>query len=168
MQVCSVCANQTSKYRCPSCRASSCSLPCFQTHKSGCTHPASKTIANPTSPPRPSPASVEDVPFSDSLIHDPRLQKLFDQYPNLRVKLKYIFDTATGNGHGDEPSNPNARGQRYQNPPNKRITHAMRILASQLNSENADGSGVKAFAEFVAELNPNRSGGDTGHENFLP
>jgi hypothetical protein len=96
------------------------------------------------------------------------LQKLFDQYPNLRVKLKYIFDTATGNDHGDDPSNSNARGQRYQSSPQKRIAHAMRILASQLNSENADASGIKAFAELVAELNPNRSGGAPENDDSLP
>ncbi|EXJ56509.1 hypothetical protein A1O7_06853 [Cladophialophora yegresii CBS 114405] len=141
----------------------SCSLQCFKTHKSRCTHPTRETTADPTSPPKPSAAEAEAGPFGDRLIQDPRLQNIFDQYPNLRIKLKYIFDTATATDHVGDQSNSNARSQRYQTSPQKRIAHAMRILAGQLSSESAEASGLKAFAELVADLNSDRPGGNPEH-----
>nr|XP_061817914.1 zinc finger HIT domain-containing protein 3-like isoform X1 [Nerophis lumbriciformis] len=36
MQLCSVCSEQTPKYRCPSCKIRYCSLPCFKRHKDSC------------------------------------------------------------------------------------------------------------------------------------
>ena len=100
-------------------------------------------------------------PLGDILTQDPRLQKLFQQYPNLRTKLKYIFETA--NDPGDAQFNPNSRGQGHQLSPQKRIAHAMRILANQLGSDTAEASGLKAFAELVAELNPSKPDGDVEH-----
>uniref|UniRef100_A0A8C6SA95 Zinc finger HIT domain-containing protein 3 n=1 Tax=Neogobius melanostomus TaxID=47308 RepID=A0A8C6SA95_9GOBI len=37
MQLCSVCTEQTPKYKCPACKIRYCSLVCYKTHKAFCT-----------------------------------------------------------------------------------------------------------------------------------
>lgn len=97
-------------------------------------------------------------PPSGVLIHDPRLEELFVQYPNLRAKLKFIFETATADGHGaDNPSILSPRTQKSHPSPAKRVAYAMRILERELNSTAADASGIAAFSNLVAEWNSQKA-----------
>lgn len=183
---CSVCQNATSKYHCPSCRATrsvfqctlnlhslsltrywkSCSLLCFKTHKNQCEHVSNETpITDPVQPPQPDTTIAQDTLLGDILTQDPRLQAIFEQYPNLRPKLKYIFDTAIANDNDGGRLVREGRGQKSQNSPEKRMARALHILSSQLDSETAETSGIKAFADLVAELRPGNSDPAQGHAN---
>ncbi|XP_015239133.1 PREDICTED: zinc finger HIT domain-containing protein 3 isoform X2 [Cyprinodon variegatus] len=78
MQICSVCSEQTPKYRCPSCRIRYCSLGCYKKHKDTCLpaekpasqSPASKDAAGSE------PWSVEDLLQEDDIIDKVPLQRL--------------------------------------------------------------------------------------------
>ncbi|OQV08910.1 hypothetical protein CLAIMM_13120 [Cladophialophora immunda] len=168
LEPCSVCQNPTSKYHCPFCRAPSCSLPCFKTHKSQCEQPTPKSdIPNPeVAPGKSEAASIEDTPLVDLLIGDHRLQNLFQQYPTLRAKLKFIFETTIADDReASQFTSQSPRGHKSQDTPQKRIARAMRLLERQLDSDTAETSGIMAFAELVAELGSRRSETDSNHAN---
>lgn len=95
---------------------------------------------------------ADSVPLDDLLIHDPRVGKLFEQFPNLRVKLKTIYETAvtTDQETLSQPQGP--AGHRSQRSPEQRLAQAMRMLDYSLKSDSADVSGMTAFAALVAEL----------------
>jgi hypothetical protein len=136
----------------------SCSLPCFKAHKSQCTSTSAESTTEVAAPSaagssEQNPTAAAPPSLDRSILQDPRVEKLFEQYPNLRAKLKYIFDTAAGNEDGHERPRSNARGQVYKDSPQKRMARALRVLTGQLESDTAESSGLKAFAELVAELN---------------
>ena len=121
----------------------------------------------------PSAAEPESVPAGnlplvEGLKEDPRLEALFDQYPNLRSKLKYIFDTTMSDDLPDDPIKSNALRQNYQVSPQKRMAHALRILGAQLQSDTSEASGLKAFAELVTELRPTKPDRGADHAGTEP
>lgn len=137
----------------------SCSLLCFKNHKTQCGHVSSETtpVTASVQPPQPDTTSAQEAPLGDILSRDPRLQAMLEQYPSLRLKLKYIFDTVIANDNDGGHSMHDGRGQRSQNSPEKRMARALRILSTQLDSETAETSGIKAFADLVAELSSGNS-----------
>ncbi len=164
----------------------SCSLPCFKTHKAQCqggqaaqststsrhgmdasgaepmnaTSSPQRYVAAETSQSRDDSSGSADL---EQLVQDASLKKLFDEFPNLRARLRFIFDAATAED-GQEGYAP-ARGPRppkFGNSPEKRIARAMRILERDLDSDFAPTSGIKAFAELVAGLDAKTPRPDAG------
>ncbi|XP_015239132.1 PREDICTED: zinc finger HIT domain-containing protein 3 isoform X1 [Cyprinodon variegatus] len=79
MQICSVCSEQTPKYRCPSCRIRYCSLGCYKKHKDTCLpaeKPASQSPASKDAAGSAEPWSVEDLLQEDDIIDKVPLQRL--------------------------------------------------------------------------------------------
>lgn len=78
MQLCSVCTEQTPKYKCPACKIRYCSLVCYRTHKEACstakastpTESENKTTISTDS------WSIEDLLHEDDLIDKVPLDKL--------------------------------------------------------------------------------------------
>ena len=105
---------------------------------------------------QPEAASTTDVSLVQFLAQDPRLQTMFLQFPGLRAKLRHIFDTTTIDDQDGSRPTINGRGQGYQGSPQKRMARSLRILGAQLDSETAESSGLKAFAQLVAELAQNQ------------
>ncbi|KAJ3182226.1 Zinc finger HIT domain-containing protein 3 [Gaertneriomyces sp. JEL0708] len=69
--ICSICNENSSKYKCPNCLVPYCSLSCFRTHKET---PCEKTTA---APPTPKEESKPDLPIEeDSLLSGDVLLKL--------------------------------------------------------------------------------------------
>ena len=145
----------------------SCSLLCFKAHKIQCVQTAIE-VTTATIPVKPKAGSEDNILLGDALIQDPRLQTLFEQYPNLRAKLKYIFDHAMADQDDHNQSMSKARRQNYQTSPQKRMAHALRVLASQLSSDTAATSGLGAFADLVAELKSRESDEELAGANVMP
>ncbi|XP_004076652.2 zinc finger HIT domain-containing protein 3 isoform X1 [Oryzias latipes] len=81
MQICSVCKEQTHKYRCPVCRTRYCSLDCYKKHKDIClpaerTTPLNYDCKDSVSTAPVEPWSVEDLLNGDNIIDKVPLQKL--------------------------------------------------------------------------------------------
>ncbi|XP_074527599.1 zinc finger HIT domain-containing protein 3 [Halichoeres trimaculatus] len=78
MQICSVCSEQTPKYRCPACKIRYCSLDCYKRHKDTClpaekpapVTPEAKAVLNTE------PWTVEDLLHEDDIIDKVPLQRL--------------------------------------------------------------------------------------------
>lgn len=97
------------------------------------------------------PPQTDEADALPVLIQDSRLQKLFEQYPNLRSRLKSIFEIAAVDGDERIPPTRSSTPQRYRRSPEQRIAQAMRVLDLELSSETAEIDGLKAFADLVAE-----------------
>ncbi|XP_029924185.1 zinc finger HIT domain-containing protein 3 [Myripristis murdjan] len=77
MQICSVCSEQTTKYRCPACKIRYCSVSCYKTHKDTCLpvkEPA--PIAEDKATSSTEPWSVEDLLHEDDHIDKVPMEKL--------------------------------------------------------------------------------------------
>jgi hypothetical protein len=96
------------------------------------------------------------LPVGELLVQEPRLSQLFEQYPNLRARLKFIFEIATTD-EDKFPSASSLRARKSQTSPEQRIAQAMRILAHDLHSKTTNLGGLKAFADLVADLSPKLS-----------
>ncbi|PGH19840.1 hypothetical protein AJ80_03757 [Polytolypa hystricis UAMH7299] len=106
--LCQVCKSQPSKYKCPACQISSCSLACSQAHKSNCTlapaPEASNVLTEPSAnggadqaPPTTAALTptTPTAPQSGDFTHlksSPELQALFSRFPNLRSQLREIYN----------------------------------------------------------------------------
>lgn len=110
--VCSICATNPPKYKCPRCRAPYCSLACFKTHKTECAGESA-----PEAPPVPQKeeedASAEqDVVAVDAryeaVARDPAIQALL-RHDALRFHLRYLFSLLSDAAHAGEGS---AEGRR--------------------------------------------------------
>lgn len=130
---------------------------------------ATTTAANTSTSPPTATARSDDVDSpANLLVRDARLEKLFEVYPSLRTRLKSIFDAATVDDGREEylasrSHSPHQRiPQKIQKSPGKSIAGALRILERELDSDSADVSGIKAFAELVAGLNSNIPNPDSG------
>ncbi|KAF7665615.1 hypothetical protein LDENG_00136500 [Lucifuga dentata] len=78
MQICSVCSEQTPKYRCPACKIRYCSVGCYKRHKDTCLpiqQPA-PNIPEAKAALSTKPWSVEDLLHDDDIIDKVPLQKL--------------------------------------------------------------------------------------------
>ncbi|XP_008305114.1 zinc finger HIT domain-containing protein 3 [Stegastes partitus] len=78
MQVCSVCSEQTPKYRCPACKIRYCSLGCYKKHKDTCV-----PVEKPPSPKTEAEGvvsseswTVDDLLHEDDIIDKVSLQRL--------------------------------------------------------------------------------------------
>ncbi|MED6276710.1 hypothetical protein CHARACLAT_005734 [Characodon lateralis] len=79
MQICSVCSEQTPKYRCPSCNIRYCSLGCYKKHKDTCLpieKPASPNPESKDAAGSAEPWSVDDLLHEDDIIDKVPLQRL--------------------------------------------------------------------------------------------
>ncbi|RVE63572.1 hypothetical protein OJAV_G00137640 [Oryzias javanicus] len=81
MQICSVCKEETQKYKCPVCRTRYCSLDCYKKHKDICLPakqpiPASSDSKEVASTVSAEPWSVEDLLNGDNILDKVPLQKL--------------------------------------------------------------------------------------------
>uniref|UniRef100_A0A3Q2D040 Zinc finger HIT-type containing 3 n=1 Tax=Cyprinodon variegatus TaxID=28743 RepID=A0A3Q2D040_CYPVA len=93
MQICSVCSEQTPKYRCPSCRIRYCSLGCYKKHKDTCLpaeKPASQSPASKDAAGSAEPWSVEDLLQEDDIIDKVPLQRL-QSLSNNSVLCLFVF-----------------------------------------------------------------------------
>ncbi|XP_035033740.1 zinc finger HIT domain-containing protein 3 [Hippoglossus stenolepis] len=80
MQICSVCSEQTPKYRCPACKIRYCSLGCYKLHKDACL---------PVTQPTPTDPEVRDTftsePWTvDDLLHE---EDIIDKVPLQRLQV---------------------------------------------------------------------------------
>ncbi|KAL3454512.1 hypothetical protein BJX65DRAFT_260633 [Aspergillus insuetus] len=120
--LCEVCASEPSKYRCPTCEISSCSLACTRTHKIYCAPKAPSTEAtNTPSDSLPQPDQAASLVAGENsqtaqnghrmATREPsaEIKDLLKQYPMLGDQLRDIY-TATlqeqwveGPVHGDRP-----------------------------------------------------------------
>ncbi|XP_071316446.1 zinc finger HIT domain-containing protein 3 [Trachinotus anak] len=78
MQICSVCSDQTPKYRCPVCKIRYCSLGCYKRHKDTCLPVEQPTPSVPEVKDAVStePWTVEDLLYEDDIIDKVPLQRL--------------------------------------------------------------------------------------------
>uniref|UniRef100_UPI0037E750AC zinc finger HIT domain-containing protein 3 n=1 Tax=Semicossyphus pulcher TaxID=241346 RepID=UPI0037E750AC len=78
MQICSVCSEQTPKYRCPACKIRYCSLGCYKRHKDTCLPVDQHAPINPEAKAALStePWSVDDLLHEDDVIDKVPLQRL--------------------------------------------------------------------------------------------
>ncbi|KAM3601423.1 uncharacterized protein V6R79_012707 [Siganus canaliculatus] len=78
MQICSVCSEQTPKYRCPACKIRYCSLSCYKNHKEVCVPCEQPAPTNPEPKHAISsePWTVEDILHEDDVIDKVPLQRL--------------------------------------------------------------------------------------------
>ena len=177
-QFCEICHNSPSKYNCSTCRTRrfenslscihysinppcSCSLQCFKAHKSHCSKTTSGTYPNSPFPIDAIPAQIprsEDIPIARLLMQDSRLEKLFEQHPNLRPRLKFIFEAATSDDRAKNSTGRSSgthglsdRGVKHHSSPERRIAYALRLLERDLNT-TSESNGMKALAGLVAEL----------------
>ncbi|EXJ77906.1 hypothetical protein A1O3_09065 [Capronia epimyces CBS 606.96] len=132
----------------------SCSLQCFKTHKAVCSNVDPEKSAQPPLVTEifPSTEEARSLPFTDLLVRDPRLPKLFEQYPSLRAKLQLIFQTAVSAEQEEAYQTRTPGAHKTHRSLEQRIAQAMRMLEYNLSSESADASGMTAFAALVADL----------------
>lgn len=141
----------------------SCSLPCFKIHKSQCELLIVEGVAK-----RPAQAigascveESESAPEID-LSQDPQFQQLFEQFPTLRARLKWIYDasqerpnTRQGSGH-DRFQASNYSFNHSQLSPERRLDHLMQLLDKELKAVSAETNGIRAFADLVAQALPEK------------
>ncbi|XP_043997327.1 zinc finger HIT domain-containing protein 3 isoform X2 [Gambusia affinis] len=91
MQICSVCSEQTPKYRCPTCNIRYCSLGCYKKHKDSCLPVEKPASSNPESidATGSEPLSLDDLLHEDDVIDKvpPQRLQLLGQSPELRDLL---------------------------------------------------------------------------------
>ncbi|XP_078480787.1 LOW QUALITY PROTEIN: zinc finger HIT domain-containing protein 3-like [Lampetra planeri] len=77
MQICNVCSESTSKYKCPACRVRYCSLQCYKTHKETClpVKPA-PTVPEARDASLTEPWGVEDLLHEEDIIDKVALHRL--------------------------------------------------------------------------------------------
>ncbi|XP_047463201.1 zinc finger HIT domain-containing protein 3 [Mugil cephalus] len=80
MQLCTVCSEQTPKYRCPACKIRYCSLDCYKRHKDTCL-PVEKPASNQ---PKAEEAFSSDSWSVDDLLHE---EDIIDRVPLQRLQL---------------------------------------------------------------------------------
>ncbi|KAI4717680.1 hypothetical protein E4T48_06109 [Aureobasidium sp. EXF-10727] len=104
-EICAVCEQNESKYKCSSCRLRYCSIACFKKHKDTHANDAPKEQPAQTTPSAqltpsdlPSlPATRTALPGSSKKIDfagfesDPELLRLLSRYPNLRIQLQSVY-----------------------------------------------------------------------------
>uniref|UniRef100_A0A1A8BAJ5 Zinc finger HIT domain-containing protein 3 n=2 Tax=Nothobranchius kadleci TaxID=1051664 RepID=A0A1A8BAJ5_NOTKA len=76
MQLCSVCSEQTPKYRCPTCEIRYCSLGCYKKHKDTCLPVVKPCSYNPEDAVCSEACGVEDLLHEDDIIDKVPLQRL--------------------------------------------------------------------------------------------
>ncbi|XP_023198183.1 zinc finger HIT domain-containing protein 3 isoform X1 [Xiphophorus maculatus] len=81
MQICSVCSEQTPKYRCPTCNIRYCSLGCYKKHKDSCLPVEKPASSNPES--KDAAGSAEPLSLGDLLHED----DVIDKVPPQRLQL---------------------------------------------------------------------------------
>lgn len=77
MQLCSVCTEQTPKYKCPACKIRYCSLVCYKTHKDACLPVQPSTPTDPENKATSTdPWGIEDLLHEDDLLDKVPVDKL--------------------------------------------------------------------------------------------
>ncbi|XP_053703995.1 zinc finger HIT domain-containing protein 3 [Synchiropus splendidus] len=78
MQICSVCSDQETKYRCPACKIRYCSLGCYKIHKETCApvDGSSTSIADVKETSVTEPWNVDDLLHEDDITDKVPLQRL--------------------------------------------------------------------------------------------
>jgi hypothetical protein len=92
------------------------------------------------------------------LTQDTRFEQLFEQFPTLRPRLKWIFDASKErpnprqiSGH-DRSQSSNNSFNRSQLSPERRLDHLMQLLDKELKAASAETNGIRAFADQVAQV----------------
>ncbi|XP_076024670.1 zinc finger HIT domain-containing protein 3 [Genypterus blacodes] len=89
MQICSVCSEQTPKYRCPVCKIRYCSLDCYKRHKDTClpVHQSASSVREEAK------AAVSTEPWSvDDLLQDDVIDKVSLEKLQLLGQSKELRD----------------------------------------------------------------------------
>ncbi|TIA21793.1 hypothetical protein D6C83_08111 [Aureobasidium pullulans] len=116
-EICGVCSQNESKYKCPSCQVRYCSIACFKQHKE--THAndppkekpapaqpiAAETTTVPTTTRNALPGSTKKVDFTN-FESDPELLRLLSRYPNLRIQLQSVYGLTLEPPPQEQPSSP--------------------------------------------------------------
>ncbi|KAM9788202.1 zinc finger HIT domain-containing protein 3 [Neosynchiropus ocellatus] len=78
MQICSVCSDQETKYRCPACKIKYCSLSCYKIHKETCApvDEPSTAVTDVKDSVVTEPWSVDDLLHEDDITDKVPLQRL--------------------------------------------------------------------------------------------
>lgn len=92
------------------------------------------------------------------LAGNPQFHQLFEQFPALKPRLRWIFDASREQPDHrpgprydrSQPSNDSV--SRSQLPPERRLARAMHLLDKELKAPSAETNGIKAFADMVAQL----------------
>uniref|UniRef100_A0A1A8M268 Zinc finger HIT domain-containing protein 3 n=2 Tax=Nothobranchius TaxID=28779 RepID=A0A1A8M268_9TELE len=89
MQLCSVCSEQTPKYRCPTCEIRYCSLGCYKKHKDTCLPVVKPCSYNPEDAGCSEACGVKDLLHEDDIIDKvpPQRLQLLGQSSELRDLL---------------------------------------------------------------------------------
>ncbi|KAI5202103.1 hypothetical protein E4T39_04910 [Aureobasidium subglaciale] len=170
-EVCGVCQQVESKYKCPSCQLRYCSIACYKQHKE--THTNDAPRVQTAQPPQPVQSTVAEsdtpkgrsaLPGSSNKIDftgfdsDPELLRLLSRYPNLRIQLQSVygltlepppqeqrslFSRGRGRGRG--------RGGFHQQSHWSQAKGDKEAADSFRNMRNAEGDD-QALAEFVQLL----------------
>ncbi|KAJ8266337.1 hypothetical protein GJAV_G00129240 [Gymnothorax javanicus] len=100
MQVCSVCNEQTPKYKCPRCKVRYCSVTCCKNHKDDC-QATKQTV---------SPAMVPNVQATHNLEREWSIEDLFDEDDQSdRVPLQRLKELGTSKDLKAMLCNPHLR-----------------------------------------------------------
>ena len=139
---------------------SSCSLQCFKSHQSDCEVALERTHKDEgvslAAAKNRDPVSQSLEPAGSSASRPDRredLVQMFTKYPNLRTKLRSIYEATQ-----DPASRPESQfgdDSRFERrwSEEKGFNHGMALLQRQLESEGADSKGLKIFAAYVTADN---------------
>ncbi|KAI5206893.1 hypothetical protein AUEXF2481DRAFT_7119 [Aureobasidium subglaciale EXF-2481] len=104
VEICGVCQQVESKYKCPSCQLRYCSIACYKQHKE--THANHAPRVQDTQPTQHAQSLVpeSDAPKARGALagssrkidftgfdSDPELLRLLSRYPNLRIQLQSVY-----------------------------------------------------------------------------
>ncbi|KAK6002388.1 hypothetical protein QM012_002026 [Aureobasidium pullulans] len=171
-EICGVCRQNESKYKCPSCQLRYCSIACFKQHKE--THandPPRESFTQSIQPTQSAPSDSSPLPTARSALpgsskkidfagfeSDPELLRLLSRYPNLRIQLQSVYGLTLEPTPHDQPSfsyrgrgRGRGRGAFHQQSHWSQAKGDKEATESFRNMRNAEGHD-QALAEFVQLL----------------
>lgn len=152
-QACDVCGLPEYKYKCPACKAHSCSLPCFKQHKAACSAPPQQNIPSSISNPSIQEESAQE-PSQVPSLNASDLQNLFQQYPSLKTHLQQIYLSTQEPSEPPGTDRPGKDGRPFVSrpwKPEKGFQLGLKSLQASLDRGGADAEGIAAFLKLVSE-----------------
>ncbi|KAG9587323.1 hypothetical protein KCU77_g10487, partial [Aureobasidium melanogenum] len=168
-EICGVCTQNESKYKCPSCRLRYCSLACFKQHKETHAHdPPKQQPTQSTQPTQSAPSDSSQAPATRTALpgsskkidfagfeSDPELLRLLSRYPNLRIQLQSVYGLTLEPTPQEQPSfsfrgrgRGRGRGGFHHQSHWSQAKGDKEAIESFRNMRNAEGDD-HALAEFV-------------------
>ncbi|KAH0369012.1 hypothetical protein KCU65_g3592, partial [Aureobasidium melanogenum] len=170
-EICGVCTQNDSKYKCPSCQLRYCSIACFKQHKETHANDPPKQQSTQSIQPAPAPSDLSQAPATRPPLpgsskkidfagfeSDPELLRLLSRYPNLRIQLQSVYGltleptpqeqrsfSSRGRGRG------RGRGGFHQQSHWSQAKGDKEAIESFKNMRNAEADD-QALAEFVQLL----------------